>query len=210
MTPTVEQITDLVDASAPGLRNADVAFVFGSTLPQPVPLAADVLRSGLAPLVVLTGGANRRFPEHVESDTHARLLNEAGIAPEQILLERRSRTSVENVAFARPLIAERLGRVRTVIAIVKWWQRRQLHVLAAGLPEVERVYAVTWNPPARTDGAGYDRDTWAASTDRTRIEGEYTYLKGLLDRNELPALHRDGDGWVRSTDPRAHETSPSR
>ncbi|WP_412748977.1 YdcF family protein [Krasilnikovia sp. M28-CT-15] len=197
MTATVAQITDLVDATAPGLARADVAILFGSTLPEPVAPTAALLRNGLAPVVVLTGGPNRRIPEHVESEVHARLLQEAGIAPERMLIERESRTTVENVAFARPLIEDRLGQVRTVVAIVKWWHRRALHVLAAGLPSVERIYSLTWDPPARADGGRYSRATWASSTDHGRIEREYRHLKDLLDRGDLPALRRDGNGWTR-------------
>lgn len=69
-----DSIADFVDASAPGMGKADLIFVFGSTLPDAVTPAAEVFRSGLAPLIVLTGGPNRRKPAQVESDMHARLL----------------------------------------------------------------------------------------------------------------------------------------
>lgn len=197
MSMIEDAIADFVDASAPALRNADLIFVFGSTLPQAVAPATEAFRSGLAPLIVLTGGPNRRHPAHVESDVHARLLQARGIAAERILVERRSRTSQENVAFARPLIEPHAGPVRTVIAVVKWWQRRQLHILTAGLPSVQRIYAATWDPPARADGGAYDRGTWASSSDRTRIESEHEYLKRLLGSGELPALSRTLDGWTR-------------
>ncbi|MFB9363614.1 YdcF family protein [Actinoplanes nipponensis] len=191
-----EEIARGVDAHAPGLGPADLVFVFGSTLPDAVLPAAQVLETQLARTVVLTGGPNRRRPEHVESEEHARLLLARGITSDQMIIERESRTSVENVALARPLIEERLGPVRTVIAVVKWWQQRQLHVLAAGMPSVERIYAITWNPPARTDGRCYDRTTWALSSDRDRIEREHAYLKDLLHRGELPPLVADGHGWT--------------
>ncbi|MFD1373900.1 YdcF family protein [Actinoplanes sichuanensis] len=93
-------------------------FVFGSTLPEAVSPAAEAFRAGLAPLIVLTGGPNRRRPAHVESEVHAHLLHAQGIEPELLLVERRSRTSVENVLLSRPLIEERLRSIRTVIAVV--------------------------------------------------------------------------------------------
>ncbi len=139
----VDAVRSLVDASAPGLAPADVAIVFGSTLPGPVDAAARVLRDRLAPLVVLTGGPNRRMPQHVESEAHAALLRAAGVPDEFMVLERESTTTVGNVDFARPLMEARCGPVHTVIAIVKWWHRRALHVLAAGMPSVQRIYAVT-------------------------------------------------------------------
>jgi uncharacterized SAM-binding protein YcdF (DUF218 family) len=192
-----DRVADFVDASTPGLGKADLIFVFGSTLPEAVSPAAEAFRSGLAPLIVLTGGPNRRRPAHVESEVHAHLLQAQGIEPERLLVERRSRTSVENVLLARPLIEERLRSIRTVIAVVKWWQRRQVHVLAAGLPTVERIYAATWNPAGRADGRDYDRSSWTSSSDRPRIQREAEYLSKLLTSEELPALSRTEAGWVR-------------
>ncbi|WP_433294383.1 YdcF family protein [Actinoplanes sp. CA-030573] len=194
-----DDIADFVDAHAPGLGPADVIFVFGSTLPDAIEPALHAFGAGLAPLIVLTGGPNRRNPAHVESDAHAQLLHTHGITSQQLLVERRSQTSKENVEFARPLIEERLGPVRTMIAVVKWWQRRQIHLLAEGFPSVQRIYAATWNPPARADTRAYDRTTWASSTDRARIECEHDYLKRLLDSGELPALSRTPAGWTRTT-----------
>ncbi|WP_436528491.1 YdcF family protein [Actinoplanes sp. HUAS TT8] len=193
-----EQILQSIDAQVPGLGKADLVFVFGSTLPDAVLPVAEVLEAGLAPLAVLTGGPNRRMPQHIESEEHARLLRARGFTPDQMIIERHSCTSVENVAFARPLIEQRLGAVRTVIAVVKWWQRRQLHLLAAGIPTIERIYAFTWNPPARADGRHYDRTTWGFSADRERIEREYVYLQDQLRRRNLPPLTTDGNGWIRS------------
>lgn len=197
MTTTTDAIADLLDATAVGLAPADVVIVFGSTLPGPVAPAARVMRDGLAPMVALTGGRNRRIPAHVESEVHARLLEEAGVPRHQMIIERESATTVGNVAHARPLIEAQLGQVRTVIAVVKWWHRRALHVLAAGMPGVERIYAVTWQPPARSTGMPYERPTWAASADADRLRSEYRYFDDQLRRGELPTLVRDGNGWVR-------------
>jgi hypothetical protein len=70
--------------------------------------------------------------------------------------------------------------------------------LAAGLRGVDRIYAATWNPPARADGRADDRATWASSADRPRIEGEFDYLTKLLSSGELPALSRTQAGWTRT------------
>jgi uncharacterized SAM-binding protein YcdF (DUF218 family) len=194
----LDPIRDLVDAAAPGLAKADLVFVFGSTQPGPVDPVARLLQEGWAPFAVLTGGPNRRTPEHIESERHAELLRARGVPDEQLIVENRSTTSVGNVAEAVPLIAERYAEVRTVIAVVKWWQRRQLHVLAKGMPSVERIYSVTWNPAARVTGLPYDTTNWAQSGDRMRIKGEYEYFRRQLHQGDLPWLARNGDGWVRA------------
>jgi DUF218 domain-containing protein len=198
MSSIGDEIAAFVDASAPGVGPADLIFVFGSTLPDAVRPAVRAFRAGLAPLIVLTGGPNRRKTDHVESDVHERLLRAQGIPGDRILVERRSRTSAENVEFAGPLIEQHACPAQTVIAVTKWWQRRQVHRLAAGLPGVERIFTATWNPPARADGRAYDRTTWTSSADRPRIESEYEYLKDLLTRGELPPLSRTEAGWTRT------------
>lgn len=199
MTATTDDIADILDATAVGLAPADVAIVFGSTLPGPIAPTARIMRNGLAPMVALTGGRNRRIPEHVESEVHSRLLEEAGVPRNQMIIERESTTTVGNIAHACPLIEAQLGQVRTVIAVVKWWHRRALHVLAAGMPSAERIYAVIWQPPARPTGILYKRQTWATSADADRLRSEYHYLDDLLRRGELPTLVRDGNGWVRGS-----------
>lgn len=72
-----------------------------------------------------------------------------------------------------------------------------MHVLAAGLPTVERIYVATWNPPGRADGRDYDRSNWASSSDRPRIVREAEYLQKLLSSGELPPLSRTEAGWTR-------------
>jgi hypothetical protein len=77
-----------------------------------------------------------------------------------------------------------------------------VHLLAAGLPSIERLYTATWNPVARAaDGRAYDRATWASSSDRPRIENEAHYLGRLLTRGELPPLSRTEAGWTRTQPP---------
>jgi DUF218 domain len=132
----IDDIADFVDASAPGLGQADLIFVFGSTLPDAIAPAVRAFHAGLAPLIVLTGGPNRRNPALVESDAHARLLQAQGFPPEQMLIERRSRTSKENVLFARPVIEEHCDAPRTVIAVVFPVKCFCSRFLAAGLDDL--------------------------------------------------------------------------
>lgn len=60
--------------------------------------------------IVFTGGSGALlFDGATEADLAARLLESFGVAPERIVLEDRSRNTVENAAFTRELVAPKPG-----------------------------------------------------------------------------------------------------
>lgn len=186
---------DLVDAAAPGLGNADVILVFGTLHPTPAALAAEHYRAGRAPLVVLTGGPNRASGQ-VEADLHAELLRSVGVPADAILLERKSVNTWENVELASTLLRQRGEHVRSVITVVKWYHRRALLILASRMPEVERVFAVDYEPRDPATGHCVTRTGWRAGA--ASVARETTYMRDLLAKGFDP-LQRDGQGWVRTT-----------
>ena len=102
---------ELIDAWAPGQEPADVifVFVFGTRLESPAALAAESYRDGLAPLVVVTGGAARQRDGLVEADRHRALLIDKGVPGDAIVAENKSATTTENVLLALPLIQARVS-----------------------------------------------------------------------------------------------------
>jgi len=91
---------------------ADAALVLGAAVvgntPTPVLVerlrhAADLYRAGTVAKIVVTGG---RSPEDALSEAEASQdwLIAEGIPASDILLEDRSRTTIENIAFARPIL----------------------------------------------------------------------------------------------------------
>lgn len=174
-------------------------FVFGTRLPDPVVHAAGLFADGLAPVVVVTGGENRRDPRHIEAEVHARLLLQRGVLSEAVLVENTSRTTLENVVHARPLIDARIGEPASAIAVVKWSHRRAILTLLNHLPSLSRVHAVTYDPDITEGGSPVTRANWPLGPHATRVAKEYEYLRRLTSSPGIIPIERRDGAWVRAT-----------
>ncbi|MBN1966562.1 MAG: YdcF family protein [Anaerolineae bacterium] len=160
---TIREITTCLDLHAPAAR-ADLAFVFGTRLPEPAHIAADLLRGGAVPAVVLTGGSNR-LTGAKEALAHRAILLEAGIAAEQLIVESASTNTLENVTFALPLIAARLdlAALASILVIAKWMHcRRAIMTLKRHFPPGIRYYTCTYHPDGITPHNWFTSDERAA------------------------------------------------
>lgn len=115
---------------------ADAIICFGSrdlAVPQ---AAAALFHHGAAPIVLTTGGV--AFDgQRLEADVFADHLQRAGVPPERIVRERRSRHTGENVTFGMAALTKAIGPVRSLIAVC--WPaatRRCLLTLARHHPTV--------------------------------------------------------------------------
>lgn len=188
---TAKGITRFLDVNAL-TESADLAFVFGTRLPEPARLAASLLERGVVPLVVVTGGVFG--PDgRSEATRHRDFLLEAGVSPQQILVEDRSTSTLENVTLALPLIEARVGleRVRSVLAVAKWaHSRRALMTLKRHLPGV-RLHALTYERP------GLEREGWwRDEATARRVLWEWEQLPEYVALGEAAPLERDGDAFV--------------
>jgi uncharacterized SAM-binding protein YcdF (DUF218 family) len=187
---------DLVDASAPGLGEADVIFVFGSLHTNAADVAAAHYKRGLSSVVVVTGGESPARAGHHEAEVHRDLLLAYGVPVDAIIVERQSKSTVENVRLALPLIIDRVGNPRTVIAVVKWFHHRALVVLAHHVQSVERIFSSAYEPFDPATGKRLLRSTWRQTSPRS-VREETARMRSLIGRGWDPLI-RDGHGWVRS------------
>jgi uncharacterized SAM-binding protein YcdF (DUF218 family) len=129
-------------------QHADLAFVFGTHLPQPAHIAANLFERGTVRWVVVTGGKNRITGAN-EAQAHLQILLARGVPGDRIIVEDESTNTLENVRLALPRIAAHIAieDMRTVVVIAKWYHcRRATMTLRHGLPGV-RCFAVTYEPP---------------------------------------------------------------
>ncbi|MFE5300729.1 YdcF family protein [Streptomyces sp. NPDC056632] len=194
-----DAVTRAVDASSGVVRPADLAFVFGNSMPDPAFHAAALYHRGLVPAVVVTGGPHRFDPSHVEAEHHAGILRAQGVPPESIIVERTSRTTAENVAFARPLLHAALGDVTSVIAVVVWYHVRAVYQLAAQLPGVQQIHTLAYEHEDRWTGRRVTRRSWPHTGSARRVLHEYRTVHRMRLEGELPPLTRSSTGWTRRT-----------
>lgn len=165
-------------------RHVSLAFVFGTRLEQPATVAAGLLTSGVAPLVVLTGKD--------ETTRHQGILLDLGIPQNQILIEAGpSYNTGENVLHALPVIASRVGLadVESIAVVAKWYHaRRAMMTLKRHMPAGILYYAATYEPPL------VSRSNWAKSDyGRQRVLKEWRVLPEYLARGFLaPICSQDG------------------
>jgi uncharacterized SAM-binding protein YcdF (DUF218 family) len=189
----------LIDAAAPGMDDADLIFVFGTLHVTAAEVAGALYEAGHAPLVVVTGGESRARPDHHEALRHRELLLERGIPDHAIVVESRSQTTAENVSMALPLIRREVGDPRSVIAVVKWFHRRALLLLARSLTTLTRVYAADYEPFDPLTGKHLRRDTWVTSSPQS-CRQETETMRQLITTGWDP-LRRDGNGWIPTAAP---------
>lgn len=198
--PGEDAITQAVDAATDRIDQADLAFVFGTALEDPVVPTAKLVAEDVVSGVVVTGGPNRARPHHHEAEVHAHLLEQHGVPASAIVVERTSASTLENVLRARPLVEAKFGPVQSVIAVVKWYHLRAVLTLLSHWPQLQRVFTVTYEP-GRLDGEPLTRDNWATHRLGTRVAKEYEYLHQLGQTPDIVPITQHHGVWVRSARP---------
>lgn len=84
-------------------------------------LAVDAFKRGVAKRVLVSGGRNH--DGYVEADVMRNHLVAAGIAPDAILVEPRSLSTIENAYYSAQML-KRHGLSRAMIATQQWHMRR--------------------------------------------------------------------------------------
>lgn len=187
------RITAYLDAEAPP-NEPTAHIVFGTNQPIPAELVARRHHAGVAPLIILTGGANRHTGV-VESVEHRHLLLERGVTNAVIRHETSSGTTHGNVEHGLPFLQEALESGLGLTAVCKWYHRRALHLLRAFLPEVARFHAVTCEPIY--DGLAVTRSNWWFATPAIvgRVLHEWRVIPEGLAAGSLPSVERVDGSW---------------
>lgn len=148
----IQDITNYLNCETSLPQKADLLFIAGTRLPEPAQIAIQLYKEGIAPYIVLTGG-NNRYTNENEANQHHALLREANIPEKAIILENRSTNTLENILFARPLIAEKIAleKIKSILVIAKWMHsRRVLMTLKQHFPAGIRYYCRTYSPKGIT------------------------------------------------------------
>jgi hypothetical protein len=155
-----ERIAAYLDVDAPPTEPS-AHIIFGTRLATPAELVAQRYHEGLAPLIILTGGANRHTGV-VEAHLHRRLLLEHDVPETAIRYEDSSTSTGENVERALPFLHEALESALSLTAVCKWYHRRAIQRLRLLVPEAPYFHAVAWEP-ATVDGIPITRSKWFKS-----------------------------------------------
>ena len=168
----------------------DVMFVFSGTHPGHWETAIAAYKDGLAPRIIVTGGFGKpdgRDPAgRSEAEVIAQHLLEAGIPREAMLLETRSRNSLENVLFAKELFD--FADIRSILFVCKSHAAgRQYRTLKKHLPPGITYIPATFDTVY--NGIRINRHTWAETEiGRSRVYGEYLRILRYGERGDIERL----------------------
>jgi len=187
----VTEITAYVDIEAPPPPAPTALVIFGTNQRQPADIAASRYHSGLAPLIVVTGGINRHNGV-VEGQMFRQLLRAAGVPDSSIRAEDQSANTWQNVELSLPFLREALSRGLPLTVVSKWYHRRAVHALRTLLPEADVFYAISWQPLYA--GALVTRDNWPKSPDgRRRVIREWQEIpRRIAEGSYRDAAKTDG------------------
>jgi uncharacterized SAM-binding protein YcdF (DUF218 family) len=188
----VATITDYVDVTAPP-KGVTAHLIFGTNQVTPVKLVADRYHKGLAPLVIATGGINRHNGI-VEGQEFLRLLIEEGVSEADIRCEDQSANTWQNVEFALPYLREAVDSGLPITVVSKWYHRRTIHCLRTLLPEVEAIYAITFEPIY--SGVPITRANWIEHPDgKRRVIREWQEVSRRVADGSFKELNRVSGAW---------------
>lgn len=164
-------------------KPADAALLLGSRLCEERAAAAAALyHAGRAPYIVPSGGVQWEWGGEMISEARymARLLRQAGVPEEAIILEDEARTTKENMIcgtlqLGRALHLQNLHRV--IIVTADYHMKRSLALARCLLPRHVEIGCAASPPPA----AAPERLPKA-------IDSELSLLKGLVDAGMIPDI----------------------
>lgn len=147
---------------------ADAIVVLGGESQGRPVAAARLFHEGIAPLVVITGRG--------DVPTNKKILLEAGVPEDRILLETASKTTLENAEFSAPVLRKAQIR-RAVLVTSSFHARRALTTFQQRIPEVDFTVATSrigwWDTPR----GRLQEDEWAR-IEMVKIPG-YWVLHGI-------------------------------
>jgi len=167
-------------------RPGDFALVFGhhdqAVSAKRARHAARLYLTGFVPTVLLSGGP--LTSPLSEAEMMARVVREEGVPDQNLLLERSSKNTFENVGQSLALLRDRglLEETATVLLVSCPWHMRRVFLTAQqGFPAETRLLCCPHEESCT-------EDTWAESAEcRTAVLGEWRILSRFVSRGLLPS-----------------------
>lgn len=123
------------------LEPSDLIVGFGCYNEDIALRAAQLYHDGYAKQILFTGGLGRNTKQmwtEPEADRFARIAIEAGVPPQDILIENQSTNTAENILFTRNMLADR--SIRRIIGIHKpFMERRLFAAMGVYWPEMDCI-----------------------------------------------------------------------
>lgn len=200
----IDSLTDIVFLRETLPQESDLLFVFAGTHPGHYEKAIIAYHNGLAPTVLVTGGVSPTGvkhktwsnPDQSESKVIRSKLIEGNIPSDKIIIEDKSRNTLENVLYAKEIFD--FKSIQSLLFICKNHAAgRQFRTLAKHIPSVSKM--IPYGFDASYEGTTVTRYNWMNSEiGRKRVIGEYTRILKYGSMGHLLALEEEVPGILLS------------
>ena len=121
------------------LRPMDAIFALGSNDTRVAERAGELYLAGMGRYVICAGGNGKASEfSHPEAEVFADVLLKLGVPPENILLEKNSTNTGENVLFVKRMVEEQYPDVKSFLLVQKpYMERRTFATFRKQWPEAE-------------------------------------------------------------------------
>ena len=169
-------------------ENIDCIIVLGSTKASKyrVPVAVKAYNSGRANKIILCGGALKKFQdeESTEAEHMYKRVLELGVPEENIIVENKSQSTVENILCALVELQRAfwLNRVKKVLLVTSTYHMRRSLAIARYLFPIHIDIV-----PGPADDNNTNRDTWMNTPKgRERAKREALNIVGCVKNGVIP------------------------
>ena len=181
MEPNMQAITEYMFIDSDPYKS-DLAIIFGTRHKKPVDVFIDLYNRGLVRKVLITGGINRITGRN-EADDLSKELEVAGVDRNDIILEKTSINSLENVVFSKNVIEKEIGfkNIKHIIYITKHYHaKRALLTLKKHFPNNVTFHSVLYSL------LDFDKGNWFNNEEgKKKILGEYEKIKKYQEKCDL-------------------------
>lgn len=180
-----EEITNYIFVESK-LKKADLALIFGTrSYQKSVDTAYNLYKKRLVSKILVSGGINRITGKN-EALVISEKLIALGVDKNDIILEKKSTNTLENVLFSKDIISKTIGfeNIKTIIAVVKnYHSRRALMTLKKNFPENINFI------PATYDLYNFNKSNWFESKKgKEKVMGECKKIKKYLAKGDIEEL----------------------
>ncbi len=166
-------------------QKADLALVFGTHHQEAVNKVYALYRDGLVSKILVSGGTNKVTGENEALQMSNKLI-QLGVKNNDIILERKSTNSLENVLFSKQVIGEKIGfeKIRKIIAVVKHYHsRRALMTLKKHFPNTVELI------PATYEIYGFTQENWFKNkVGKEKVLNEWKKIPEYLLKGDIEEI----------------------
>lgn len=175
-----EMLVAFLGESAPDekLPRADAIFVFGHFDPRVAIQAAKLWKMGKAPKIILSGRGRDKIPDEYESeaDFYAALIKKEGVPASDLILEKESTNTLENVRFGiKASRADGYDPQSLILCAMPPLLRRSIATFQKQFPEIS-VHCSAFSMPA---------SEWFTPIRIHRIIGEFDRLNRYVEKGDI-------------------------